>query len=56
MIPIMNLQVRGSEMKLEELLMQTIPTLTARPSALPILKSLHLFLSHPGKGSLKTTV
>jgi hypothetical protein len=30
-----DLQVRGSEMKLEELLMQTIPTLQGASSALP---------------------
>jgi hypothetical protein len=46
-----DLQVRGSENEIEELLMQTIPNVTVvRTSS--ILKSLHLFL-HPGKGSLK---
>jgi hypothetical protein len=39
-------------MKLEELLMQTIPTLQAS-SALPALEEFASFPSHPGKGSLK---
>jgi hypothetical protein len=49
MIPIMNLQVRGSEMKLEELLMQTIPTLSRGAVRTSIIEEFASFPFSPGK-------
>jgi hypothetical protein len=46
-----DLQVRGSE--IEELLMQTIPTLQGRRPHFQHIEEFASFPSHPGKGSLK---